>query len=159
MTRPASRSLGAPLVSAVLLYLFLFAYELAAAAALPWLLELWERSPRLGAHGWLALLSGPAWGIAAAHRLVHRSMDRVDRDGSSPPSRTSLRAGLYGWFVISFASMASALLLLAIFPPPPGEDSLTALLHTATDVRLQAGIHTALWLAVATWLYRVDARD
>jgi hypothetical protein len=54
--------------------------------------------------------------------------------------------------------MASALLFLAIFPPPPGEDAWAALIHVATDFRLQATVHALLWIGVAALLYEVERR-
>ncbi|HEX8794951.1 MAG TPA: hypothetical protein VF765_28590 [Polyangiaceae bacterium] len=47
-SRRASSAFG-PFASAFGLYLFLGAFNVVAAAVIPWLLELWEHSPRLGA--------------------------------------------------------------------------------------------------------------
>jgi hypothetical protein len=156
MARHASRSLVAPILSAILLYLFVVGFRVFAAAMVPLLVELWERSPRLGALGWLGLLSSPIAFVALAHRAVHRVIDPFDRDGAAPARFVSLRAGLFAWFAGSFASMATTFLLLAIFPPPPDEETLAALVRVAADVRLQAGIHTLLWIGVAALLYHVD---
>ena len=154
-----------PIASAFALYLFLGAFNVFAAAVVPWLLELWELSPRLGALGWLALIASPAGFVAMAHHATHALMDRFDVTGDAPrvarglvPGLESVRAGLFAWFVISFASMASALLFLAIFPPPPGEDTLSTLIHVATDFRLQATVHAVLWVGVAGLLYDVERR-
>ena len=153
-TRRTSSPFG-PIASAFALYLFLGAFNVFAAALVPWLLELWERSPRLAALGWLGLIASPAGFVAMAHHATHALMDRFDvteapRVASGlVPRLGSIRAGLFAWFVISFASMASALLFLAIFPPPPGEDTLSTLIHVATDFRLQATVHAALWVGVA----------
>jgi hypothetical protein len=162
-TRRTSFPFG-PIASALALYLFLGAFNVFAAAVVPWLLELWERSPRLAALGWLGLIASPAGFIATAHHATHALMDRFDVTGGPKTARglvpgpPSIRAGLFAWFVISFASMASALLLLAIFPPPPEEDTLSTLIHVATDFRLQATVHALLWVGVATLLYDVERR-
>lgn len=162
-SRRASTPFG-PIASAFGLYLFLGAFNVFAAAVVPWLLELWERSPRLGALGWLALIASPAGLVAMAHHATHGLMDRFDVTDAPKVARSimpgleSVRAGLFAWFVISFASMASALLFLAIFPPPPGEDMLSTLLHVATDLRLQATVHALLWVGVAALLYDVERR-
>jgi len=157
MARHASRSPFAPILSALLLYLFLAAWQTFAGALAPWLIELWERSPRLGALGWLGLLASPVAFVALAHGGVHRVLDRFD-DGATRARRamSSLRAGCFAWFAMWFASMASALLLLAIFPPPPDEAMLSALWQAATDVRLAAGVHSLLWIGVAAVLFHVD---
>jgi hypothetical protein len=160
--RPSSRF--GPIASAFALYLFLGAFNVFAAAVVPWLLELWERSPRLAALGWLGLIASPAGFVAMAHHATHALMDRFDVTGAPSvarglmPGLESARAGLFAWFVISFASMASALLFLAIFPPPPGEDTLSTLIHVATDFRLQATVHAVLWVGVAALLYDVERR-
>jgi hypothetical protein len=154
MGAPTSRTPLAPLLSAVLLYLFLVAYRVLAAALVPSLLELWETSPRLAALAWLALLASPVGFVALAHRAAHRGLARYD--GGKAARFASLRQGFFAWFAIYFASMASAFLLLFVFPPPPGEESLVALLRMAADVRLQVGVHAALWIATATLLYAVD---
>jgi hypothetical protein len=164
MARHAIRSPFAPLLAAFLLYLFLAAWQAFAGAVAPWLIELWEQSPRLGALGWLALLSSPVAFVALAHRAGHRVLDRFDGDAArAHGTMASLRAGCFAWFAMWFASMASALLLLAIFPPPPDEATLTALWRVATDVRLAAGVHSLLWIGVAALLFHVDraaaARD
>jgi len=153
-----------PIASAFALYLFLGAFNVFAAAVVPWLLELWERSPRLAALGWLGLVASPAGFVAMAHHATHALMDRFDVTDAPRvtrglvPGLESIRAGLFAWFVISFASMASALLFLAIFPPPPGEDALSTLIHVATDFRLQATVHAVLWVGVAGLLYDVERR-
>ncbi len=162
MTGRAIRSPWAPLVSGVLLYLFLVGYGVLAGAVVPWLIELWERSPRLGALGWLALLASPVGFVAIAHRAAHRVLDRVDRGAAPARWATSLREGLFAWFAISFSSMASALLLLAIFPPPPDEETLASVVRFAGTLRLEATAHTLLWIGVASLLYWIDraaARD
>lgn len=156
MASRALRSPVTPIVSAFVLYLFLVGFRVFAAAMVPLLIELWEKAPRLGALGWLGLLASPIAFVALAHRLTHRAMDRFDREGASPARYASWRAGFFAWFAISFASMASAFLLLAIFPPPPDEETLSALVRVAADVRLQAGVHTLLWIGVAALLYHVD---
>jgi hypothetical protein len=164
-TRASSPTFSfAPIASAFALYLFLGAFNVCAAAVVPWLLELWERSPRLAALGWFALIASPAGFVAMAHHATHALMDRFDVTDAPRvarglvPGLESVRAGLFAWFVISFASMASALLFLAIFPPPPGEDTLSTLIHVATDFRLQATVHALLWVGVAALLYDVERR-
>jgi hypothetical protein len=150
------RSPLAPIVSALLLYLFLVGFRVFAAAVIPLLLELMERAPRLAALGWLALLAFPVAFIGVAHSVAHRAMDRLDPAEGRHSRLESLRAGFFAWFALSFASMASAFLLLAIFPPPPEEETLGAFLRVAADVRLEAGVHALLWVAVAALLFHVD---
>lgn len=165
-SRPASTPTFsfAPIASAIGLYLFLGAFNVFAGAVVPWLLELWEHSPRLAALGWLGLIASPAGFVALAHHATHALMDRFDATDAPKvarglvPGLASIRAGLFAWFVISFASMASAFLFLAIFPPPPDEDTLSTLLHVATDFRLQATVHALLWVGVAALLYDVERR-
>jgi hypothetical protein len=64
---------------------------------------------------------------------------------------------MFGWFAMSFSSMASGLLLLALFPPDPDEGGLGAFVHAMTDMRMQAGVHAALWIAFASMLFHLDA--
>lgn len=157
MATPPSGSLFVSLVSAVLLYLFAGAFGLFASFVVPHLVELMEKSVRLGALGWLALLASPIAFIGLAHRWTHGLMDRFDPDKSNASrSIDSARAGMFGWFAMSFSSLASGLLLLALFPPPPDESGLAALVRLTTDMRLEMGVHAALWIGVAALLFRVD---
>jgi len=68
----------------------------------------------------------------------------------------SLWAGLFAWFAMAFSSLASGLLLLAIFPPPLNDGAFAVLLQVLEDARLALGTHAVLWVAVATLLYYVE---
>lgn len=158
MRPTASRSLVAPLVSGVLLYVFAAGFAVFAGAVVPYLLELMEKSMRLAAVGWLALLASPVGFLALAHRAAHGVIDWFDVAGEKRSRRfESTRAGMFGCFAMWFSSMASGFLLLAIFPPPPEEGGVAALLRVATDVRLEMGVHALLWIAVAAALFHVDS--
>ena len=152
-----SRSVLVSLAKAVLLYLFAGAFGLFASFVVPYLIELMETSVRLGALGWLALFASPIAFIGLAHRCTHGLMDRFDREKSEASrSAGSARAGMFGWFAMSFSSLASGLLLLALFPPPPDESSVAALVRLTTDMRVEMGVHAALWVAVAALLFHAD---
>jgi hypothetical protein len=159
MPAPVTRSPFAPVISAFLLYLFAAGYGVAAAAVVPWLLELMERSPRLGALGWVALLSSPIALVAQGHHWTHAAMDRFDAEKKARgalPGAASVRAGFFAWAAMVFASVASAFLLLAIFPPPPGEGALDAIVRVAANPRVMGTVHAVLWVGVAALLYYVD---
>lgn len=152
-----------PLVNGALLYAFLTAFGAASGVILPILGELWEKSPRLGALAFLAYLASPIGLIALAHHSGHGFLDRFDarkraRTKGLLPDAESLSAGFFGWFAIVFSSVASAFVLLAIFPPPPEEGSVAAFMHVATDVGLRATLHTAVWILVASGLYAVERK-
>ena len=157
--KPAPRSLLPVALSALGLYVFHHVFNGLVVAVIPWLLELWERSPRLAALAWLAVLTSPVTFVAVAHRLAHAVMDRFDREqGISGPAVRSLWAGLFAWFAMSFSSLVSALLLLAIFPPPADEGVTVAFVRLLEDARLELGTHAALWVTVAAILYYVERR-
>ena len=159
--KSASRFLLPSVLSALLLYVFHLAINVVAALLIPWLIELMEKSPRLGALGWLALLCSPVALVASAHRVAHGVMDHVDRSGQAPETSAgmaSLWAGLFAWFAMTFSSLVSALLLFAIFPPPVDEGAFAALVRELQDVRLELGTHAVLWVAVAALLYYVERR-
>jgi len=166
MASPARRLPLAPLLSALLLWVLMHGFGLLAAAVVPYLVELMERAPRLAALGWLALLTSPLTVVALAHRATHGVLDRLDVSGAARgPARgvlASVRAGMVALFGMWFASLVSALLLLFFFPPPPEERGMPALLRVAADVRIEAGVHAALWVGAA-WLvfvvHRSAARD
>lgn len=161
MANLGTRSRLSPLFSAGLLYVFHGGFGVLATAVVPWLIDLWDRSPRLGALAWLGLVISPVVLIGLGHHAAHTGMDRFDTTKKARELRlASVRAGLFGWAAMAFSSTASALLLLALFPPPPDEETLVAFVHVVTDARLQAGAHAMLWVGVATLLYRIDqARD
>ena len=115
---------------------------------------------RLGALGWLGLLVSPVAFIGIAHRALHGVVDQFDVTKNRPSRRfASTRAGMFGWFAMSFSSMASGLLLLAVFPPPPDQEGgMATLVRVATDIRLEIGVHAALWIGVAALLFYLEAR-
>jgi hypothetical protein len=152
-----------PLLNAALLYAFLTGFGAASSLVLPILGEIWEKSPRLGALAFLAYLASPIGLIAIAHHLGHGFLDRFDarkraREKSFLPDAESLSAGFFGWFAIVFSSVASAFVLLAMFPPPKEESTMAALVSVATDVRLQATLHTAVWILIAAGLYAAERK-
>jgi hypothetical protein len=159
MPAPVIRSPFAPVISAFMLYLFAAGFSVAAAAVVPWLLELMERWPRVGALGWAALLASPVALVALGHHWAHGAMDRFDREKkglSVRPGSASVRAGFFAWSAMVFASVASAFLLLAIFPPSPDEGALAALVRVATNPRIMGTVHAVLWVGIAALLYHVD---
>jgi hypothetical protein len=148
-----------PWISAVTLYMFLIGWSTAAAIVLPWLGDLWDESPRLAALGWLALFSSPIAGVAIGHHAAHGMMDRFDARKQHRrffPGMPSVAAGFFGWFAIVFTSMATAFVMLAIFPPPPDESSMSALVRTAVDVKMNASIHTVVWIVICAQLYAIE---
>ena len=156
----AARSLLSPLLSAGLLYLVMIGFNVLAAVVIPWLFELQESAPRLAALGWLGLFCSPIAFVAIVHRAAHGVMDHLDAgdSGRAGPGLASLWAGLLAWFAMFFASLASAFLFLAIFPPPVDERAFAALVRVVQDVRLEVGVHVALWVGVAALLYHVEKR-
>jgi hypothetical protein len=148
-----------PWISAVMLYTFLIGFGMAAAIILPMLGDLWDKSPRLAALGWLAFFSSPIGCVAVGHHTAHGMMDRFDARKAHRgllPGMPSVAAGFFGWFAIVFTSMAAAFVMLAIFPPPPDENTMTALFHAAVDVKMNASFHTIVWIVICAQLYSVE---
>jgi hypothetical protein len=149
-----------PWISAVTLYMFVIGWSTAAAILLPWLGDLWDESPRLAALGWLALFSSPIGCVAIGHHTAHGMMDRFDARKAAHrgffPGMPSVAAGFFGWFAIVFTSMATAFVMLAIFPPPPDEGSMSALLRMAVDVKMNASVHTVVWIVICAQLYTIE---
>jgi hypothetical protein len=86
-------------------------------------------------------------------------MDRFDARKAHRgllPGMPSVAAGFFGWFAIVFTSMATAFVMLAIFPPPPDEGSMSALFRTAMDVKMNASLHTVVWIVICAQLYAVE---
>jgi hypothetical protein len=155
----ASRTLLPPLLSAGLLYLLLHAFNVVAMVVIPHLLELGETAPRLAALGWLGLFCSPVAFVAIVHRVARGALDRLDASGTDEgrgARATSLWAGLFAWFAMLFASMVSAFLLLAIFPPPVDEGMVASVVRVMQDVRIELGVHAALWVGVAALLFHVE---
>ena len=153
-----------PLLNAGLLYGFVTAFGAASALVIPVLGEIWEKSPRLGALAFLAYIASPIGLIGIAHHLGHGFLDRFDarkrsRAKGLVPDAESISAGFFGWFAIVFSSIASAFVLMAMFPPPPPEEgALATLVSIATDVRLRATLHTLVWVLVAAGLYAAERK-
>lgn len=150
-------------LSAVLLYLFLGVWTTFVALTARHLYELMEESPRLAFLGFLGLWTSPVAFIAAAHHVIHAFLDRADSGTTVArgvmPGVGSLWSGIYGWFVIMFASSVVALSMLVLFPPPP-PDELSARLMTMFawpfDGRARAGLHTVGWVVLAAQLYDLE---
>jgi hypothetical protein len=156
-----SRSRLPVALSAFALYAFHHLFNGLAIVVIPWLLELGERSPRLAALGWLALFTTPVTLVGVAHYLGHALLDVFDRAGATRdpnPGVSSLWAGLFAWFAMSFSSLVSALLLFAIFPPPVEEGMAAAFVRVLEDARLEIGTHAVLWVVVAASLFAVERR-
>ncbi len=142
-------------LSALLLYFFFGLYAAAVIALLPRLVEIGEESPRLAALGYLALWLAPIPGLGLVHHLVTLFLDKASGERALVPGLAALWAGVYGWFVMFFAVSVSALVQLVIFPP----DSLTALARGFSWPYAAGGtlgVHTFLWVSVATMLYDLE---
>ena len=116
-------------LSAVFLYILLGVLGAAWASILPWLLDLFEKSPRLAGLVMLALWTSPVWVVAAIHYVAHgaldifsspRSLRSLGDDGPQAENAgvSSAWAGLQAWLVIAFASITASLVAFIAFPPP-----------------------------------------
>jgi hypothetical protein len=150
-------------LSAVLLYIFLGMWTALALRALPTLIEIGHDSPRLAALGYLALLLAPVPSVGLAHHLVHAVLDRADETAAHKrgllPGLGSLWAGIYAWSVIALSSAVAIFVLLALFPPPPDQESLRSAFSAFAwpfDARARAGVHTVTWVVVAAALYELE---
>jgi len=149
-----------PLVSGVLLYLFAAAWKICAALAVPLILALHETAPRLAMLSWLGLAVSPALLAALGHGSAHGVMDWFDKDRAKTVARaprwvTSAWAGLLALFAMSFAAMTSVLVLLALFPVPPG-NRIAALIALAEELPFRLSVHAAIWVAAATIVFWVE---
>ena len=108
MVRPSFIPSTSAWLSAGLLFVFQRAFWVGVALVAPLLVEIGEKSPRLGALGWLGVFVSPVAFIAIGHGATHGLLDRYDarkHRGFFP----SLWAGCVGWFAMVFASMTAAL--------------------------------------------------
>jgi hypothetical protein len=146
-------------LSAVLLYLLLGVLGQAWVAVVPWLIDLFERSPRLAGVVMLLMWTSPVWVVGAIHFVTHGALDVLGpKDEEAGVS--SLWAGVQAWLVIAFASIVSALIAFIAFPPPPEEGSLRLLLETAVNVLSgragAATVQAIAWVLVAAQLYNLE---
>jgi hypothetical protein len=146
-----------PLLSAVLLYLYSAAWKVFAVLVLPLLLALQSASPRLGALGWLALATSPVLFVALIHAATHGVLDWFDSSRPRGLGRaSSVWAGLFAWFAMTFAAMTSALLTLVVFPPPRPEAEVDEWVRLVEDVPFKVGVHALFWVATAAVLYAAE---
>jgi hypothetical protein len=148
-------------LSAVFAYLLLVGWSLAAAVALPELLAMFRRSPRLAAFGCLVLWLGPMGVVAFLHHYVQVVLDGFDRKRFARglfPGTMSLWAGVFAWVVIVVATSVTAFVMMILFPKPPEDAVLGALAWTHDGERAQATVHMVTWMLVATQMFGLEAR-
>ncbi len=148
-----------PLLSAGLLYLYSAGWKVFTVLVLPLLLALQSASPRLGALGWLALLTSPVVFVALIHGATHGVMDWFDPSrprGVARARASSLWAGLFAWFAMTFAAMTSALLTLVVVPPPQPDAEMEEWVRLVEDVPFKVGLHAVFWVATAAVLYAAE---
>lgn len=148
-------------LSAVFAYLLLFGWTLIAAAALPELLGMFRRAPRLAALGCLSLWLGPIGVVTLLHHTMHVVLDGFDRKRIARgflPGTMSLWAGVYAWVVVILATSVSAFVLMILFPKVPEDAVFGALAWLHDGERAKAWVHTLVWMLVATQLYGLETR-
>jgi hypothetical protein len=146
-------------LSAVFLYILLGVLGAAWASILPWLFELFEKSPRLAGLVMLAMWTSPVWVVGAIHYVTHGALD-VFGNKAENAALSSAWAGVHAWLVIAFASITAALVAFIAFPPPPEEGSLKALLTGAVSILSgragAATVQTIAWVVIAAQLYNLE---
>jgi hypothetical protein len=168
MMERAARPLAKGMASAVALLLFLVAYGSVAGPILGWVFEWLEESPRLVMFALLLIMLGPIALVACIHRASHGLLDRFDPGRPAPrgllPAASNFWAGFVALFVSHFASLTVFLLQLVIDPPRPDAMHATSLVQAlrlvpkAIHVQASLGTQTALWLAIATLVFAVEAQ-
>jgi hypothetical protein len=142
--------------SAVALFLFAGAVTTALAFVMPILMELMQRSPRLGWMGMLAAWVSPIWGAAAVHRVSHGILSIADKGKTSPSGGwESLWAGFVAWVAIIFVTFTTSLVMLVLHPPPVDPD---ALWNLAGEVMRGAsgGLRAGVWIVIAAYVYQLE---
>ena len=146
-------------LSAVFLYLLLGVLGTAWAAILPWLLELFEKSPRLAGVVMLFMWTSPVWVVAAIHLVTHGALD-IFGPKSKSAVVDSAWAGVQAWLVIAFASITAALVAFIAFPPPPDDHSFRAFVDGAVHVLSgragAATVQSLAWVVIAAQLYSLE---
>jgi hypothetical protein len=153
---------SSPLLVGLALYVLQVGFSLLVGAALPWLLELGEAAPRLAALAWLVVLMLPVSAVAVGHRALHLVLGTSKAAGTTPGGVASVWAGVLAGSTMMFASVTSAFLFLAIYPPPRDEGLLAALSVAVRDIHLETGVHALLWVGVASiviWTERAARRS
>ena len=161
MRRPAFVPSTSAWLSALSLFAFERAWFMGAIAIAPYIFELWDTSPRLGALAFLALLVSPIPLIALGYRALSGMLDHYDaraearRGGASP----SLWAGFCGWGTARLAGLVASLVTLAVFPPPPHDDEmLSAAVRLMTHPHLELSVYTGTWIVVSALVYSLARR-
>jgi hypothetical protein len=147
------------LMSAVLLYAFEIGFAMLASLLIPFIQEIFDKSFRLGILAYLALILSPIGFVAIFHRAVSGAMDKFDARREKRgffPGVVSLWAGCVAWFVSMLSTLIAAFLYIAIFPPPPDEETLHALEHLVLGLRGSAGVHTVIWILSAASLFAIE---
>lgn len=153
MPRPAAWA------NAVLLFVFATGVRWIFGVAMPILLALMKRSPRLGGLALLLLWLSPVGLAAALADVVGRFVGlRAAGPGRSwPGSPTSWWAGFVAWATILVVTVATAFILVILYPPPVDGRALAAV--ALALARGDAGAAAqAIWLALAAYVYELELR-
>lgn len=148
-------------ISAVVLFVFSSLVLSGVGLLMPAFLELWRAYPRLGALVGLLLALSPGIGLTIVHHGTKGALDRVERRPDPRgilPSVESVWAGLFGWCVFVLANVVGTFVLLVVFPPPPGEDSLAQILLAQTNPALVFSIRTIVFVVVSAFAYEAEGR-
>lgn len=148
-------------ISAVVLFVFTSFVLVGVGLVMPAFLELWRAHPRVGAFVALLLVLSPGIALTIAHHTTKGALDRIEKRPDPRgilPSVESVWAGLFGWCAFVFSSCVAMFVLLVVFPPPPGEDSLSQILLAQTNPALVMSIRTIVFLVTAAFAYEAEAR-
>jgi hypothetical protein len=165
MRRRSGLTFASAWLTALFLFLFHRAWIVGALVVARFLFELWDTSPRLAALGWLVLVTSPVPLLGTIYSVASGTLDRFDGEAAARTNRrrtglaTSLWVGFCGWATTIFSSMVSSLVVLIAFPPPPDQDgALGAALTLLTHPRLEASLHTVVWIVASAWLFTLEQR-
>lgn len=148
-----------------LLFVLLCAFGALLSHALPPLLDLLERSPRLAMLGLLGLALSPVLAVSIVHHVVQRAMDKVEGGARGVlPGTESWWAGAHAWLVMYGTSVIASLAMLVVEPPEldPDMSVLASTASTAVHRLASPGatnaLYIAVWVFIASSLFELERR-
>lgn len=148
-------------LSGALTFGLLMLQSLVAMSVLPYLGDLFQKSPRLAMLVILGLITFPAWVVLAIHHIAIRF---IEKDRSYLPTYESWWAAALAWMTMYGTTVLMQIIMLVIDPPPPEGEGLSlastlgsTLAHAspANAVSIFAG----LWILIASVIYELERRS